>query len=145
MASDFKVFAEEMRQKYYGRERRDHLGPIADAEPCFSNEPEIGSKPKPCPSGIGLVRKAAGLALVVISPTVQEHISQERLRRCEQCDYVKVVGGKHYCGCCGCPMWQIGNVGSALEYKTTKAAWECPLNPPVYGKWTPDSDGLTVN
>ncbi len=87
--------------------------------------------------------KALSLAIVVASGTVSESVSAERLRRCGACPHCTVANGKHYCGCCGCPKWNLGRVDSALEYKCTKAGWECPREGPAFGSWTEADDGLT--
>lgn len=91
-----------------------------------------------------IASKALSLAAVVSSPVVPASVSAERLGRCVVCPHCSERHGKHYCGCCGCPMWNVGKVDSALEYKVTKAGWRCPREKPAFGSWKPENDGLKL-
>lgn len=89
-----------------------------------------------------LIAKVISLSAVVMSRPVPVDVATERLRRCGQCTHVRRSHGKHYCTRCDCPEWSIGSVGSDQEYKTTKAAHECPLEQRAFRRWTPNDNGL---
>lgn len=83
----------------------------------------------PCRPVEGWIRKAVQAAQVIASPTLPPEVSLPLLAVCKThvgdcCSIGK--DGRHYCRCCGCGEWHAGSVGSSLEYKTTKAAHECP-------------------
>jgi hypothetical protein len=141
MKRNFHDFAESMRELHYGAKRRPHLGEPSEAVACGPASDPNRIAGNPCPKQ-NVVRKAISLAIVLASGPVPAEIAAERVGRCAACEYVHRVGEKHYCGCCGCPVWQIGRVGSDQEYKTTKAACRCPLLRPRFVEWTETDDGL---
>jgi len=89
-------------------------------------------------------KQALTLALVILSPAVPDYVGASRMGGCIACEHCTERDGKHYCECCGCPRWNMGDIGSDLEYKTTKAAWMCPKKNPAFGPWSPEDDGLIV-
>lgn len=90
----------------------------------------------PCKGLTGLGNKARSLFSVTSSAKVPEDVAAMRMGKCRACPHVTVARGLHWCECCGCPKWQMGSVGSALEYKTTKAGFECYRPDPAFGRWT---------
>lgn len=98
----------------------------------------------PCPGQNegwkGAIQKGLSVSLVVLSAKIPEAAAAKRLSKCLVCAYCSKRGGKHYCGCCRCPVWNFGPVGSDLEYKVTKAAWQCPRPDPAFGPWIDGED-----
>jgi len=142
--------AEEIRKKFYaGKEYRELWAGagIAAASIETVGDVAVTKIAAPCTTQnagwiAAVASKALSLAIVVSSIKVPEYVGAERLRRCGLCPHSTVRGRKHYCGCCGCPKWNVGRVDSALEYKDTKAGWFCPRTEPAFGQWSLGNDGL---
>ena len=96
---------------------------------------ERASSP-PCP-GQNKTWAAKGITAlrVIQSPVVPDAVRTARDLACANCPYRYIVRGKNYCGCCNCPEWNFGSIGSDLGYKNTKAGWECPRLVPAFGPW----------
>ena len=143
--------AAEFRAAFYASRPRPVSASLSSAQtdPVGSqSERDITRYARPCAGQnqgwIAKTRsKVLSLAIVVASESAPDAVANERTRRCGECPHCTVAKGKHYCGCCGCPAWNIGKVDSALEYKNGKAGWCCPRLEPAFGPWTEEDDGLT--
>lgn len=139
--------ARRARERFYSRvpepvEAVEWTEPVHRA-PQLSHlvSPTIERAGRPCPKrGDGLFKKARELSRVLASGNVPDEVFKERMTACRECPYATVAKGHHWCGCCGCPKWQVGSVGSSLEYKNRKAAWLCARPEPAFGPWV--SDGI---
>ena len=140
----FEARAARARAAHYG-------GKDPRVEPVFTVPPEpqpvVTKQGSPCEENndgwlTAKAKQAFSLAIVISSPAVPEDVRAERMASCASCEHCTERDGKHYCECCGCPRWNVGTVGSDLEYKTGKAAWMCPRVAPAYGPWS--SDGVSM-
>jgi len=87
-----------------------------------------------CPSqNPGWSKLVVSVAKVVASGKVPGAVYEMRMGKCHVCPYCTIMNGRHYCGCCNCPMWNVGKIGSHLEYKNAKPAWACPRPDPAFG------------
>ena len=94
----------------------------------------------PCPgqtrSGIrSLAGRGISLVAVLASADVPDAVYEARMASCRACPHRTFYRGRHWCGCCGCPRWNLGRTGSSLEFKNRKAAWACPKPEPAFGPW----------
>ena len=93
---------------------------------------------RPCPGqNKGWTKSGITALRVIQSPDVPAEVKVARDASCDSCQFRFVVGGRSHCGCCGCPAWRFGKVGSDLDYKNGKAAWMCPRPEPAFGPWEP--------
>ncbi len=102
--------------------------------------PAVEKVAAPCPGRNegwlkGLTSRALSLAKVLASAVVPDAVHNERMAACRECAYSTKALGHHWCGCCGCPKWHAGGIGSSLEYKNKKAAWRCSRPDPAFGPW----------
>jgi len=119
--------------------------PVAPRQSGAGAGSAASSSATPCPrQNESWLRKGITALRVIESADVPDAIRTARDLACTNCPYRYIVRGKNYCGCCGCPEWNLGSVGSDLGYKNKKAAWECPRPVPAFGPWGPDSESLTM-
>ena len=109
------------------------------APPATRRIPVVTKHAERCPKQnegwIGLLRDGLSLAKVVSSADVPAEVKEHRDGKCAVCPYMSVVDGKRFCGCCGCPAWNVGKVGSDLGYKNGKAGWACAGPHKAFDQW----------
>ncbi|MGB2985901.1 MAG: hypothetical protein WBE26_08455 [Phycisphaerae bacterium] len=94
----------------------------------------------PCPGRneswlTAITNKVFSLAEVLTSADVPDEAYEMRMEVCRACAYSTKARGHYWCGCCGCPQWNLGGISSSVEYKNRKAAWRCPRPDPAFGPW----------
>lgn len=135
---EFEQFAREVREAFYAGKphpnvvRRDAQ---RRREPSGASDRSTGpaaatKTAKRCPGQNawwrGAVAKGLNVARVLASADVSDEVYERRNAACRVCQYCGEADDKRYCGCCGCPQWHVGGIGSDMGYKNRKAGWGCP-------------------
>ena len=154
VAEQLRERARRIRREYYaseGLDRRRRFVEEVDLQPSrlakaraariaarATAEKEAEPCPKPNKAWLrSIVEKGLSVAKVLASADVPDDVCDGRLKKCRVCKYSSKKEGKYYCGCCGCPAWNWGSIGSDLEYKCRKAAWRCPGPNEAFGPYDP--------
>ena len=88
-----------------------------------------------------LPRNAVEVVTVLTSSLVPAKVRDQRLGKCRVCPHVSELDVKghgeflHFCVCCPCPAWRLGNLGSDMETKTKFAKARCPKPAPEWVEW----------